>query len=337
MTEPTAATALDNSTVLRKPRKSVAGAALLLGVGLISSAFAVGQTVAAGLLTEAGVAIFLFLPLYWVQERSYTVVRRVERRQEQSESTVTNLAESVEQVREEIRATNLRLDDLGPATRDLISAEREADDATIAAFEDEPTWDSTRHMFDVGRRIRAIGDSIGCQVGSSRYWLFFGTGTRPARTHGYLPSLEVFLDISQPEKRLPDSIHWSPREDASSFMKKVADGLKVAGKYPGDSQFDATRILRSLYDTVKSAVQMRHAGRHIGPVYVIPNPEWALTENGLESLYEPLVISRDDIQAEVDIEPPPWVGHAATPERDAHFTQALELARRFWSRGSGSG
>ena len=61
------------------------------------------------------------------------------------------------------------------------------------------------------------------------------------------------------------------------------------------------------------------------------NPEWALTERGIESLYGPIVISRDSIEAGVDIEPPSWIGNPATPERDKFFADALALAQRFWA------
>lgn len=88
LSEPTSSVPGNSAAVARQARKSVVAAALALGAGLISLAFLVGQTVAAGLLTEAGVAIFLFLPLYWVQERSYRVVRSVETRQRESESVV---------------------------------------------------------------------------------------------------------------------------------------------------------------------------------------------------------------------------------------------------------
>jgi hypothetical protein len=315
----------------RRPKVRLVLLAVVIGGAFIYSAFLVQRPAAIEVLTGSGVAILLFLPLYWIQDRSYRVVQRVAHQQRSTTSTVEELSHAVEDVQEQVRETNLRIDELGPATRELIAKRRDQDAGAISRFLEAPTWESTLDMFRAARQLNAVGGSVGSKIGTSGRWLFFGTGTRPARAAGYLPALEIYPDISDREDRRPSSLLWTPDENTQAFMSRVVDGLKRVGKYPGDLQFDASAIFRELGETVKSAIGFRHEGRDIGPVYAIVNPEWALTERGIESLYGPIVISRDSIEAGVDIEPPSWIGNPATPERDKFFADALALAQRFWA------
>jgi len=168
-------------------------------------------------------------------------VARVEQQQRSTAASVRELSGAVETVQEQVRETNLRIDELGPATLDLITQQRNDDEQVIRRFVEAPTWKSTQALFNTARNLNAVGDSIACELGSSGRWLFFGTGTRPARAQGYLPALEVMLDFSEPEMRPAASVYWTPNEDAQVFMQKLANRLKQIQKYPGDRQFDASR------------------------------------------------------------------------------------------------
>lgn len=320
----------DNSRT-KHPRLLPIIIAAIIGGSLIWCAFLINSPPAAvNVLSGAGVAIFLFLPLYWIQERSYRIVQRVEVQQQTTTSTVQDLSHAVENVQEQVRATNLRIDELGPATLKLISEQRDENDAAISRFLEAPTWRSTQAMFDMARRLNAVGASIACRIGTSQRWLFFMTGTLPAVSHRLQPTLGVSLDFSEPDDGNQRSVYWSPNDDAHVFMVKVADGLKRLQKYPGDNQFDASTIFKTLGNTVRSTINYRHEGRDIGPLFAIVNPEWALTERGLESLYETHTIPRKVIENSECVESPPWIGNNTTPERDLRYQDALELARNFF-------
>jgi len=305
--------------------------AVAVGAALLWSAFLVHKPPAAvNVLAGAGVSIFLFLPLYWIQDRSYRVVARVEQQQRSTAASVRELSGAVETVQEQVRETNLRIDELGPATLDLITQQRNDDEQVIRRFVEAPTWKSTQALFNTARNLNAVGDSIACELGSSGRWLFFGTGTRPARAQGYLPALEVMLDFSEPEMRPAASVYWTPNEDAQVFMQKLANRLKQIQKYPGDRQFDASAILQELADTIKLAVQLRHEGRDIAPLYALISPDWALTERGMESLGPPATIPREQITGGQNILPPAWVAEDTTGKRTESFHRALELAKSFF-------
>lgn len=197
-------------------------------------------------------------------------------------SAVQDLSYAVDDVQEQVRVTNMRIDDLGPATRKLISDERIEDDAIVARFMESPTWGSTQEMFTAAKRLNAVANSIACKIGTSQRWLFFVTGAVPTRTQGFAPALQVWLDFSETNERIPGSVFWVPNEDVHAFMGEVALGLKRLQKYPGDDEFDASAIFTTLGNTVRAAIDYRHDGCDIGPLFAIVNLEWALTERGLE-------------------------------------------------------
>jgi len=298
------------------------------GVVIASSFLLVPASQAAvPMLSGIGVAILLFLPLYWIQDRSYRAMRRVEVQQRANASSVEQLTHAVEDVQEQINATNLRLDEVGPATSQLITEQRQTDDEVVAAFMESPTWQNTNALLTSARRLKAIGASIGCRIGNSEKWLFFQNRASPARSAGFEPGLPVFLDFTQ------TTVSWHRGEEAQVFMSEVAEGLKRSGSYPRDDNFDASNILRTLGQTVGKAITFRHEGKAFGPIYAIANTDWVITELGLESLFEPRpwLIPIEAITSG-DVPQPAWVGIPATPERGVRYREALTLASRFWDR-----
>jgi hypothetical protein len=124
----------------RRPKVRLVLLAVVIGGAFIYSAFLVQRPAAIEVLTGSGVAILLFLPLYWIQDRSYRVVQRVAHQQRSTTSTVEELSHAVEDVQEQVRETNLRIDELGPATRELIAKRRDQDAGAISRFLEAPTW-----------------------------------------------------------------------------------------------------------------------------------------------------------------------------------------------------
>ena len=316
-----------------QPRLWFFALAFLLGAAVIGASFRVGSgSPAASVLGDGGVAILLFLPLYWIQDRSYREVRQIENKQKDTAESVEALERTVQDVKEEMKAAQLRIDELGPATRELIAERRDSDNAAVAAFLATPTWETTRKMLWAATRLGAVGHSIACRLGRSDQWIFFATGLRPARAQGFLSAIEVFLDSEAPNNgRRDDSVYWTQNESPQEFMAKAAEKLKSLRKYPGDSYFDASALLRQLGETVQKALDARHRGRDIGAVYAWVNPDWVLTDRGLEAWSGDFSIPREALQAGGENLPsPPWLGNAATPERDEYYRVALGLARRLW-------
>jgi hypothetical protein len=113
-------------------------------------------------------------------------------------------------------------------------------------------------------------------------------------------------------------------------MQHVADALKRVNKWPGELNFDASRVFKDLAATVNRAITFRHDGAEIGSIVAIVNQDWALTVRGLESLGKSFLITRELIKAGDAIEKPEWVGVLATPERTQWYSDAVELAGRFF-------
>ena len=190
----------------KRPRILPAVLAVAVGGCLIGSAFIVGRSAAVSVLSSAGVAILLFLPLYWIQDRSYRAVRRVATQQAVAAAAVTELARNIDAVQEEVRTTNLRIDELGSETRRLIQEERQHDTDTVERFRAGPTWKTTADLFHSALRLDAIGPHIACRLGTSYVWMFFATAVRPARSINFYPTIEVYLDVPSPDGQNLDSV-----------------------------------------------------------------------------------------------------------------------------------
>jgi hypothetical protein len=274
-------------------------------------------------LTSAGIAILLFLPLYWIQHRSYVAVQRVADQQGKSASRVATLDKEIQEVQEQITATNLRLDEIGVATQKRITEQRTDDDNLVNSFLAEPSWDNAAAMLDSARKLRAIQPSVVCRIGSSNRWVAFLSRT-VGEPHTLKRALQIFLDDSA------ESVRWIEDEQGDVAMARVADGLKQVNAYPGDDQFDASTILETLGRTIGMAFTLRHDGSNIGRIAAIANHDWLLTDRGLESRHEEAGVTIEEIKRGHAVGPE-WVYYAATPERQQAYEDALQLAERLFS------
>jgi hypothetical protein len=313
------------------PKLRYAVVGILVGISLIWWAFAFNQSAATDALTNGGVAIFLFLPLYWIQNRSYRAVKAVQLEQSTQSTTIQELAETVEGVQEEVARTNLRVDELGSATLGMIDEQRSADDELLDSFEANPDWRHTQEIFDRARFIGAVSDSIGVQLGASNTWLWFATGTRPARSAAFAPALEIFATAPTNHNNEHQSVMWAPATTPEQFMFEVANFLKSVGIYPGNENFDASAIFSKLASSIRKAIELRHSAAQVGKIFAFVNDDWAITEFGLECLAVQYRIPRDTLPNTPYGEPPPSITDSdeGTLQR---WIEARDIAIQFFDR-----
>jgi hypothetical protein len=306
--------------------------AIVVGAGLIIRAFELKPTSSAGVdtLTDASVAIFLFLPLYWVQNRSYRAVRQVQSQQVVAKAEIKELSETVAEIQEGVRQANLRIDEIGSATLGLIDEQKDSDSLLLDEFEKSPNWKTTRAILERGKYVGAVDARVGARLGASPTWLWFGTSTRPARSAGYFPAIEVMIDAPSLNSNDHHSVLWGPPEEPHELMLKVANQLKYLGSYPGDENFDAGAVFGTVGNTIRRGIEFRHEGREIGKLFAIVNDDWAITSFGLESLGEAYRVPRDAILNVPYGEIPPPLRKSATRGTQERFNVALESALHFF-------
>jgi hypothetical protein len=247
---------------------------------------------------QLGSTVVLFAPLYWLQwmfERGMTEVRR---QTQETRSSVEQLSHEIEAIRQRSVAS---LGDLRDLALEDVQRRRQSDDEAFRRFEQEPTFDNVVELIQRARALGAISDrGVRVRLPGTTFRLRFPL---PGRSdNGDSPVLEVGLeeeDATLPhEATAPRSavrgqlpIHWSAAQSAGDWAAALAPELQRLNRYPGDEQFDPAGALERLAGLLRLAVEARTRPPSPGdpmprlrPVIEMPNDEWVITEDGLQSL-----------------------------------------------------
>jgi len=77
---------------------------------------------------------------------------------------------------------------------------------------------------------------------------------------------------------------WRQGESPAELFARIGDELKRRSIYPGDDSFDSSRIMETLVNVVRTAMDVRERGIVESPVVEVINHQWALTDEALECL-----------------------------------------------------
>jgi hypothetical protein len=247
---------------------------------------------------QLGSTVVLFGPLYWLQwmfERGMTEVRQ---QAQETRSSVEQLSHEIEAIRQQSVSS---LDDLRDVALQDVQRRRQSDEEAFQRFEEEPTFDNVVELIRRARELSAISDrGVRAQLPGTSFRLRFSLPGRP--DNGDSPALEVGLeeedatlphDATAPRAavrgRLP--IRWSATQSASDWAAALAQELQRLNRYPGDEHFDPAGALAQLVGLLRLAVEARTRPPsasapmpRLRPVIEMPNDEWVITEDGLQSL-----------------------------------------------------
>jgi len=86
-------------------------------------------------------------------------------------------------------------------------------------------------------------------------------------------------------------VPWSATQSAGEWVASVAPELQRLNRYPGDERFDPAGALGQLMSVLRLAIEARTRPPsattpmpRLRPVVEMPNDEWVITQDGLQSL-----------------------------------------------------
>jgi hypothetical protein len=242
-----------------------------------------------------GSALALFGPLYWVQSMLERGLREVRRQEQDTRSSVEQLSHEIEAIRHETTAS---LEDLRRVTLENLQQRRQNDEDAFRRFEEAPTFQLVVELLDRARELGAVSErGVRVRLPATTFRLRFPLA--PERRDGGSPVLEVGIeeedgtlphDASAPPTALRGQrpVPWPADISTDLWAASVAPQLQRLNRYPGDEQFDPAGALAQLTRLLRVAVEARTrpspaAIPRLGPVIEMPNDEWVITEDGVQS------------------------------------------------------
>jgi hypothetical protein len=278
--------------VRRRRSLAIPAATVALGACAIFVGSLVRGDYAPQVWLDIGAALVLFGPLYWAQSM---LEREVRRQEQHTRSSVAQLSHELEAIRQQTTAS---LDDLRQATLENVQQRRRTDEDAFRRFEEAPTFQSVVDLLDRARELGAVsGRGVRVRLPATTFRLRFPLTTR--RDNGSVPFLDV--GIEEEDGTLPHDataarvairgqqpVPWSARTSADAWAASVAPELQKLNRYPGDELFDPAGALRQLTALLRVGVEARTrpptaATPRLRPIIEMPNDEWVITEDGLQS------------------------------------------------------
>jgi hypothetical protein len=321
-------------------------AIVALGAVMIVIGSLVGGDYAPQVWLQLGAALALFGPLFWVQwmlEREITEARQEAR---QTHSSVERLSQDIEAIRQQTAAS---LDDLRSIALENVRRRRRADEDVFRRFRDELGFDSVAELIGRARDLGAITDR-GVRVRLPGTTLRLRFPPSPQLGNGTAPALDVGLE--EEDGTLPHDatapgvairgqrpIVWSATQGAGEWAATVAQELQRLNRYPGDERFDPAGALEELMSLLQLAVEARTRPPSatapmapLRPVVEMPNDEWVITDDGIQSITSEAVFTVKDL---FDPASADHAGARLSGDRAGKLREAWRLAQAlFLSPGS---
>jgi hypothetical protein len=252
---------------------------VLLGAAMMTGAFLAdrsGNQYWSSLLIELGAALFLGVPLLFLE-------RLINR----NATKIVKLGEELESTRRDVQETRTRIDELPQAMANRIAA-REATDVDLVdrlrqGVSEEDIW-QLLHRAD---ELRAL-DARGIRVRSalSELWVRFAPDlTEEAGGGEAAVQLSAELRNGDP---LVELRRWLSGEAPEEALAQLDDDLDRVDNRPENATLEPvsvfTRVVGAL-DTVVSLRSGRMKGTRLGPVVELVG-DWAITANGIEHVHD---------------------------------------------------
>ena len=280
-----------------RPSWLIPSATMTLGAFMMVTGSLVHGDYAPSVWLDLGAALTLFGPLYFVQLLLERRIREVRQQEQHTLSSVEQLSHEIEEIRQQTAA---RLDDLRRVTLESVQQRRQSDEDAFRRFTEEPTFENVVRLLDRARGLGAISDrGVRVRLPGTTLRLRFPLA---ARLGNGTPVLEVGLeeedgtlphDATAPgiPMRGQQPIPWSAATSAGDWAASVAPELQRLNRYPGDEHFDPSGALEQLIHLLRLAIEARTRPPsattpmpRFKPVIEMPNDEWVITEDGLQSL-----------------------------------------------------
>ena len=247
---------------------------------------------------QLGSTVVLVAPLYWLQSIFERGVTEVRKQTQATRSSVEHLSQEIEAIRQQAAAS---LDDLRDVALERVRQRRQSDEEAFRRFEEEPSFHNLAPLIQRASELGAISArGVRVRLPGTTLRLRFPLPGRP--DNGDSPALEVGLeeedatlphDATKPEAAVRGQvpIRWRAAESASDWAATLAAQLQRLNRYPGDDEYDPAGALERLIALLRAAIEARTRPAsangsvpRLEPIVEMPNDEWVITEDGLQSL-----------------------------------------------------
>jgi hypothetical protein len=243
---------------------------------------------------DLGAALALFGPLYWVRSMLERGLRKVSQQEQDTRTSVEYLSHEIQAIR---RQTTASLEDLRRVTLENVRQRRRTDEDAIRSFEEAPTFQRVVGLLDRARELGAVSER-GVRVRLPATTLRLRFPLAPRQRDRDAPVLDV--GIEEEDGTLPHDatappvamrgqrpVPWPADTGADQWAASVAPQLQRLNRYPGDDRFDPAGALEQLTRLMRVAIEARtrpsSAVPRLSPIVEMPNDEWVITEDGLQS------------------------------------------------------
>jgi hypothetical protein len=329
--------------VNRYRRRAAVVFTLLLGVVLVF----VGSRVEhhrylSSLLLQAGLTVFLVLPLLWL-ERLFE--HRISESETRTAREVGGVASDVEAVSLQLAETRRTLADLKAETGGRLKEAADAETALVEAARATPTFDTVRGLFRRADELQAVSEH-GVRVEVPGQWervRFRSLSTVPSDADDEAKPVFFLIIEDSAGDSIGVQVVWSPDQSPTDALVALADAWKRTGSYPGDSAIDAEWIFGRLVDSLGVAIHSRRTGGdgQLSPLIELLSATWAMTDFGLEHVptYYPIersvLIAEDDLSHwRTHMREKGWVeeeNEQARSKGEPDFWMVSELAHNFFA------
>jgi hypothetical protein len=303
------------------------------------AALLVGQELAkcepywSSVLSNAGVALFLVLPLLLVER---LLARRVRASEVRSKQRSEGIRTEVAAVRSEVEETRSQLGTLRDQTDARFAAARQHDEQAVRRAREEVTYENVSALLERAEELHALSRH-GLRVALPHSWerlKFNKLSTVAQGDPKPTPFIQIHLVsfVGDSENVL---VAWTEGQELAGTWAELAAAWQRRGGYPGDAILDADAVFAWLLRSLELAVERRTDARGrpgIGPLIEMVNEAWALTDDGLEHLGEPeYCIDRKRIVQEPRITREAMLEKLWVEERADDFGDAYQLAERYFT------
>jgi hypothetical protein len=225
------------------------------------------------LLLQFGSSLVLVVPLV-------VLGRMLENRIRGTEESAIRISETLTDVKSQVHATAIRLDNLAEATRDRLRRAENVRRASLQETENDPSQPNIKRLLTEAIDVGAIAPE------GVRIKLPGG----PLRLNFSVPDgNDLSLTVEERNGTPLATLGWPPSEPVDAMTARLVIRLKNLQKYPGDDVFDTSVILQRFIETLRIGLQGvdDEEGLHGGLLIEMPNAQWAIAADGLYCVEQP--------------------------------------------------
>lgn len=244
------------------------GAVLIVGGWIIQ-----GRSYLPAVLLQVGASLVLVVPLLVLGRLMEARLRRTEERTKAISASLTAIGARVDE-------TATRLDELDTLSRQdaarQLASDLQAVDNAEQQFSRGILTDLTERA--ISRRAIAAG-GVRARVPGTEYWLRLRADTTGIGG----PILSYSLERRDATNAV--TVTWAEGQESAAIGARLAEELTARHAYTGRDAFNASTVFRELLNTIRTGLQHQAPeARKLGPLIELPNDQWAITVEGLDSL-----------------------------------------------------